>query len=469
MISHNPKTEKRKPSTMPKLILINPVGKKSGYLMSSISRFAPLGLAYIAAVTPRHWDIEIIDENHTEFHYKPADLVGITAFTSNINRAYAIAREYRQKGTKVIIGGIHASMLPDEALQFTDCVVVGEAEKIWPQVVLDFERGRLKRQYEGPRIDLAQGNIRPRRDLLHPNYFWQSVQTSRGCPFDCYFCSVSRYLGRRYRQRPVEDVLDEIASIESPYIAFVDDNLIGYGPRSRERAKALFRGMIKRKLNKKWWMQTSINATEDESVIRLAARAGCLFVFIGFESIDQGALRKMDKGVNLKSGVTSYKTTAHIYHRHGIGVLGAFILGNDDESLSYYKRLAKFLLRSHIDAFQISILTPLPGTRLMADKIASGDLIYDNFPDDWEKYRFSYMVHEPMGIKPENVYIGDNYIKSRLYAFPLFHYRMLRSFVGLKNPTNFLVAFKLNHALKRSWQNAHYYQKYPHRIGARAD
>ncbi len=449
---------------MPKLVLINPVGKKSGYLMSSISRFAPLGLAYIAAVTPGHWDIEIIDENFDTFEYTAADLVGITAFTSNINRAYDIADTYRRKGTKVIIGGIHASMAPDETAKFADTVVVGEAENIWPQIIADFEQGRLAPLYQGPRIDLSQGNLRPRRDLLHPGYFWQSVQTSRGCPFDCYFCSVSRYLGRRYRQRPVEDVLEELESIESPNIAFVDDNLIGYGDDSRARAKALFRGMIDRKLNKKWWMQTSINAAEDESVIRLAAEAGCLFVFIGFETIDQGSLKKMKKGVNLRAGVESYQATARIYHRYGIGVLGAFILGNDHESANYYKRLADFLLKSGIDAFQISILTPLPGTRLMDDQIAASNLIYDNFPDDWEKYRFSYMVHYPQGIDRETVYIGDNYIKNRLYAFPFFHYRMLRSFFQLKNPYNFMVTVKLNQALKRSWKNSHYYQKYPKRF-----
>lgn len=449
---------------MPKLILINPVGKKSGYLMSSISRFAPLGLAYIAAVTPDHWDIEIIDENFVDFHYQEADLVGITAFTSNINRAYDIAQRYRQKNIKVIIGGIHASMAPDETAGFADAVVVGEAEGIWPQIILDFEQGRLGRRYEGPRIDLSKGNLLPRRDLLHPNYFWQSVQTSRGCPFDCYFCSVSRYLGRRYRQRPVEDVLDELESISTPYIAFVDDNLIGYGEESNERAKALFRGMIARNLKKKWWMQTSINASEDESVIKLAAEAGCLFVFIGFETIDQASLKKMKKGVNLKAGVASYKKTAQIYHRHGIGILGAFILGNDFESEDYYRRLADFLLHSGIDAFQISILTPLPGTRLMDDQIAAGNLIHGNFPEDWEKYRFSYMVHQPEGVARETVYIGDNYIKNKLYAFPFYHLRLLRSFIQLKNLTNFMVTVKLNRALKRSWQNSHYYQKYPRRF-----
>jgi radical SAM superfamily enzyme YgiQ (UPF0313 family) len=450
---------------MPKLLLINPVGKKSGYLMSSISRFAPLGLAYIAAVTPDHWDIEILDENFTEFTYKPADLVGITAFTSNINRAYDIARQYRRDNTAVVLGGIHASMAPDESAQYANAVVVGEAENIWPQVIADFERAQLKARYDAPRVDLSQGNIRPRRDLLHPGYFWQSVQTSRGCPFDCHFCSVSRYLGRQYRQRPVEDILGELAAIESTYIAFVDDNLIGYGPESRERAKALFQGMIDRNLQKKWWMQTSINAAEDESIIALAAKAGCLFVFVGFETIDQASLKKIKKGVNLRAGVASYKTATQMFHRHGIGVLGAFILANDYESENYYRYLARFLIKSEIDAFQISILTPLPGTRLMDEQAAAKNLIHSHFPDDWDKYRFSYLVHHPQGVDQETVYVGDNFIKGRLYSFPYFHYRMMRSFFKLRNLTNFMVTVKLNRALKRSWENSHYYSTYPHQFG----
>ena len=158
-------------------------------------------------MTPSHWEIGIIDENVEEFRFEEADLVGITGFTSSINRAYAIAQMYRQKNIKVVMGGIHSSMLPDEALQYADTVVTGEVEGIWEQVIEDFEDNRLLPRYDGPRIDLSQTQIIPRHDLLHPNYFWNSVQTSRGCPFNCNFCSVSRYLGKEYRQRKAEDVL----------------------------------------------------------------------------------------------------------------------------------------------------------------------------------------------------------------------------------------------------------------------
>ena len=180
---------------MKKLLLINPVSRRSGLLLSRFSTFSPLGLAYVAAVTPSNWEVKIADENMDAFEFEEADLVGITAFTSNINRAYKIARMYRERKIKVVIGGIHASMLPDEALQFADTVVVGEAENIWQKVVADFEHNRLSSLYVGPRVNLGQFKILPRRDTLHPQYFWHSVQTSRGCPFNCDFCSVSKYLG----------------------------------------------------------------------------------------------------------------------------------------------------------------------------------------------------------------------------------------------------------------------------------
>lgn len=446
---------------MKKLLLINPVGRKSGYLMSRYSTFSPLGLAYVAAVTPPHWEVKIIDENFEAFAPEDADLVAITAFTSNVNRAYEIASGYRKQGTKVIMGGIHASMIPDEVMRYADSVIVGEVEGIWDKVIADFENDRLAGKYEGPRLDLTAFKIIPRRDLLHSDYLWKSVQTSRGCPFNCHFCSVSRYLGTQYRYRRAEDVLQELKGIEDPYIAFVDDNLIGYSPENIDRAKRLFRGMIERSLDKKWWMQTSINAADDEEAIRLAAEAGCMFVFIGFETISLNALQSMKKGVNVKTGVANYKRVVDVFHKHGIGVFGAFIIGNDYETAPYYKDLADYLATSGIDMFQISILTPLPGTGLMDKMQAEERLIYSDFPCDWDKYRFSYMVHRPVEAEIDRVYMADNYIKKRLYTFPAYPIRLLKSLVRLKSLKKFYAVYMLNRALKMSWENAHYFNKYP--------
>lgn len=428
--------------------------------MSRFTTFAPLGLGYVAAVTPSTWQVKIIDENFEPFTYESADLVGITAFTSNINRAYEIAKIYRMKNTKVVLGGIHGSMFPEEALRYVDGIVCGEVERIWHIVIDDFENSTLKRNYIGPRLDFEALDITPRRDLFHPNYFWQSVQTSRGCPFDCNFCSVSKYLGRAFRQRKPAAVLSELSEIQTDYIAFVDDNLIGYQQSSRLRANAIFEGMVHLNLNKKWWMQTSINAAEDERTVELAAKAGCMFVFIGFETIDRRALKEMKKGVNIRQGVEKYKKVVDTFHKYGIGVMGAFIIGNDYESASYYKKLADFINKSGIDIIQISVLTPLPGTRLMKALQAEGRIVYDDFPKDWEKYRFSYLVHRPNGIKPDVVYTGDNYIKDRLYSFPAYHSRLLSTLVNLKSKTKFMTAVMLNKALKKSWQNSHYYSNF---------
>jgi len=446
---------------MKKLLLVNPVGQASGYLLSKFSTIPPMSLAYIGAVTPSDWEIKIADENFGRFEIEEADLVGISAFTSNINRAYEIARLYRNRGIKVVIGGIHASMLPDEALQYADAVVIGEAEQIWGKVVEDFENNRLAAKYLGTRVDFTKNTVRPRRDLIDPRYLFQSIQTSRGCPFDCNFCTVSKYLGTKFRQRSAHDVLDELQEIEGEYLFFLDDNLIGHSQESIKRAKDIFSGMIKLGLNKKWWMQTSIDSTRDEEVFKLAADAGCMFAFIGFEAIDEMTLRGMKKGINLKIGVDNYKKVVDTLHFHGIGVVGAFIIGNDHESPLYYRKLAKFIARSGIDVVQMAILTPLPGTVFMGQMEKEGRLLYAKFPEDWDKYRLSYVVRQPEGVEPETIYIGDNYVKQYLYSFPWNQYRILKSFFSIKNPKNAYAVYRFNKALKKSWQGSHYFRKYP--------
>lgn len=446
---------------MKKLLLINPVGRRSGTLLTRFSTFPPLSCAYIAAMTPSHWEVKLIDENFDAFRFEEADLVGITAFTSNITRAYELAAKYRKRKIKVVLGGIHASMIPDEAQQFVDCVVVGEVEQIWEKVIRDFENNHLKSRYIGSPVDLSEYKIKPRRELLHPNYIWNSVQTSRGCPFNCSFCSVSKYLGKTYRQRSASDVLAELEDIEGKHVFFLDDNLIGYTPENRARSTELFRGMLERNLSKKWWMQTSINLVDDETAIELAAQAGCMYVFIGFESIDSEKLKGMRKGINLRVGVKNYKKVVDLFHKYGIAVLGSFVIGNDYESPGYYKELSRFLVSSGIDIIQITLLTPLPGTELMDRLRKEGALIFQEFPKDWDKYRFSYMVYQPKGVDIDTIYTGNNYIKHNLYTFPNYQYRLLKSLFSIKNPTSFYAAYKANNAYKKGWRNSHYHNNYP--------
>lgn len=212
-------------------------------------------------------------------------------------------------------------------------------------------------------------------------------------------------------------------------------------------------------------MQTSINVGDHEQLIKLAAQSGCMYAFIGFEAISVEHLKGMKKGINLKIGVENYKKVVDLFHKYGIAVLGAFIIGNDHESPSYYKALTDFIIRSGIDAIQITILTPLPGTNLMQQLLKEGRLNYQNFPGDWDKYRFSYVVHQPNGVSLDMIYTGNNYIKNAIYRFPTYHYRILKSLVNLKNLPSFYSSYKANQGYKKGWLNSHYFKDYPADFG----
>ncbi|RPJ62017.1 MAG: radical SAM protein, partial [Dehalococcoidia bacterium] len=349
-----------------KLVLVNPVNpSRVGLTVNKSSRFPPLGLGIIAALTPSTWEVILLDETWEPFNYCAADLVGITAFTAAAPRAYEIARQYRSNGVPVVMGGIHASMCPGEVSRFADTVVTGEAETVWPQIIADFEAGCLKSNYSGTWGELA-GNPLPRRDLFNPGYMFASVQTSRGCPMDCSFCSVTAFNGRRYRRRPTMEVLDELSMISQKMVFFVDDNIIGYGEEARKGALELFKGMVERKLDKWWFCQASLNFGDDEEVLAWARRAGCKMVFLGLESDDEDGLAEVNKQLNLKRQVSTYDDALKRIHKAGIAVLGAFIFGMDSDTCPKLDVRASYMINSDVDVMQITHLTPLPGTRLFA-------------------------------------------------------------------------------------------------------
>ena len=401
---------------MPKLLLINPVNPaRTGLTVNKSSRFPPISLGILAALTPPEWDVEIVDENWETFKFKQADLVGITAFTASAPRAYEIAAEYRQRGIKTVMGGIHASMCAQEALQYVDSVVVGEAEETWQTVLADFSAGSLKREYRG-----SWGNLEdlvwPRRDLFNPGYMFASIQTSRGCPMDCEFCSVTSYNGRRYRRRPNDEILAELETIPQKMLFFVDDNIIGYGQEHRQAALELFREMAKRKLNKLWFCQASINFADDEELLKWAARAGCKMVFLGLEAEEAGALDAVDKHLNLQRGVDSYRSAFARIHKAGIAVLGAFIFGMDGDTPFKLKQREEYILSSAIDVMQTTYLTPLPGTRLFERYRSEKRLLYENYPADWAHYDMTEVVFTPDGMSPIELRDGMQTANEKMYS-----------------------------------------------------
>jgi radical SAM superfamily enzyme YgiQ (UPF0313 family) len=382
-----------------RLYLINPCNPLVSIVRVRESRWnryrvwKPLSLMVLAGMTSPEWKVTILDENLGVPNYPampPPDLVGITAFTSQANRAYEVAAHFRRLGVPVVMGGIHATMCLDEVTDRVDSVVTGEAESVWPQVLEDARHGCLKRRYDG---GLAKINDVPlaRHDLLAGGYAFGAVQTTRGCPLNCTFCSVTAFNGARYRQRPIPDVVREFQAIREKRVLVVDDNLIGTRPEHIERAKDLFRAMTKAGLRKEWVGQAAINFADDEELLAVAAKAGCRGVFIGFESPEPQGLLEIGKKFNLLKG-RDFRASVRRIQRHNIMVVGSFIIGLDVDRPGIGERIARVASQYGIDNLNVLFLTPLPGTRLWDQMKADGRIALSAFPEDWKYYTLTYPV-----------------------------------------------------------------------------
>ncbi|MGD0651485.1 MAG: radical SAM protein [Verrucomicrobiia bacterium] len=456
-----------------RLYLINPsnplvsIVKVKGSRWNRYRVWKPLSLMVLAGLTPQEWEISIVDENLGAPDY-PAmprpDLVGITAFTSQANRAYEVATHFRRLGVPVVMGGIHATMCLDEVMERVDSVVTGEAEGIWPQVLEDARHGSLKRRYDG---GLAEMNDVPlaRHDLLAAGYAFGAIQTTRGCPLNCSFCSVTTFNGARYRQRPIPDVVREFQSVHEKYVLVVDDNLIGTRPDHIARAKDLFRAIAQANLRKEWVAQATINFADNEELLALAAKAGCRGVFIGFESPTPEGLRELGKKFNLLKG-RDFRASVRRIQRHNILVVGSFIIGLDVDEPGIGKRIAEVASQYGVDNLNVLFLTPLPGTRLW-DQMKSEDRIaLDTFPEDWRYYTLTFPVARYKHLSLDGIIEEMISCDRRFYSMPrilrrvcssLWHRRMpLVSLVGnLSYRSNIRVNCKAYTDFKRQRGNKH--------------
>ncbi|MEQ1870176.1 MAG: radical SAM protein [Vicinamibacterales bacterium] len=376
-----------------RLVLINPRNRVSLY---GDYLWEPLAFGYVAAATPDHWDVELIDEQcegARDYSTVQADLVGLTAFTTQAPRAYQIAKEFRARGIPVVMGGIHASLVSDEAAQYVDALCLGESENVWPQLIADVEAGTLGTRYDGG--SSGSSVLPPDRSIFakYP-YEYVSAQTSRGCPMDCSFCSVTAFNGRAFRMREVEDVVSEVAAIPQRDIIFVDDDLNGFSPKAKRRCLDLFRAMTAAQLGKQWITQVTINFGDDDELPRLARESGCAGVFIGLESTDTQSLAMIRKdGMSQRRGIAYYRENVARIRSHGIGVVGSFILGIDTQNMdTIVSDILRFAAETELDGLNPTILTPLPGTRDYAKYDAEGRILFKNYPDDWEKYTLAFPV-----------------------------------------------------------------------------
>jgi radical SAM superfamily enzyme YgiQ (UPF0313 family) len=318
-----------------------------------------LGLGILAAHTPPEDEVIYTDDLVRPFDVardvKDVDLVGISVDSKTARRSYEIAAAYRARGVKVVLGGIHATAVPEEAARFADAVVLSEAEELWPRVIADFKRGALAPRYEGPLPDFKHNRL-PRRDLFRSKKYipFQVVQTMRGCPYPCEFCSVSTANGTTMRFRAVDEVLSELRSL-GKLILFGDDNVMIHRKYSGE----LFTRMAE--LGKHWIGQCSLAAVKRIDNVRLMAESGCKALFIGFESIDDATLRHTGKRQNKPS---EYREVLEMLHEHGISTWGSFVFGFDTDDPEVFERTAEFGIEMRLTMALYAILTPYPGTQL---------------------------------------------------------------------------------------------------------
>jgi radical SAM superfamily enzyme YgiQ (UPF0313 family) len=378
------------------------------------ARIPNLALPILAALSPPDAEISFIDDLLTPIHLekdlKEVDLVGITVLTKTALRAYEIAAAYRKKGIPVVLGGIHATALPEEAKLHADSVVIGEAEEVWPRLIEDAKAGHLKPFYRQESfIDLSK-IPRPRREILPKNGYFplDVIQVTRGCPFRCEFCSVRNFFGDTYRFRPIHDVIEEINSLRHRLIMFNDDNIIGNPSYSKELLKALI------PLKKKWIGQASLSGLKEAENVALLAKSGCIGLLIGFESLSKKNLMKSQKFQNDPS---EYREIIHTLHQFGITIWGSFIFGFDEDDPSIFEKTVDFTIQTKLFSVVFALLTPYPETTFYQRVKNEGRLVQDRW---WllEKPEDSAPYFLPMKMSAEALREGWKRAWKEFYSFP---------------------------------------------------
>jgi radical SAM superfamily enzyme YgiQ (UPF0313 family) len=435
------------PRTQPrrrKLLLVDPYPRENPYRLGSSERkaiwFPKLSLPTIAAYTPEHWDVEIQDEAVREIDLDcPADLVGISIMTCYAPRAYELAAEFRKRGVPVVLGGVHPTYCPEEALQHCDAIVTGEAEDSWPRLVADFEAGRMQRHYKMEQFPALEGYRPPRVDLLSDDAYMTRMCTftTRGCHFDCEFCSVSPFNGKSTRRRPVPEVIAEITRVkqwvagelvarmgkgslrdalkimakvrmgieDGSIFAFVDDLHNSNRAYCRDLWAAL------KPLNIKWGCQSTLFLGDDEEMVKLAAESGCVSVFVGLESIFEESLGETHKPFNK---VKKFEEEIKMFHDHGIMVNPGIVFGFDNDDESVFERTVEFLIKNHCELAYFNVLTPLPGTPLHVRYEAEGRI----FDRNWTHYDGKHVTFYPKRMTPEQLQEGFYWANHTFYSLP---------------------------------------------------
>ncbi len=388
-------TSKQKPL----LLLIQPAQESDrlGTKRRRSTGFPKVTLPLLAAYAEGRFNIHIVDESvdDIDFTMKP-DLVAVTVLTLMSKRAYEIADIFRKEGIKVVLGGPHVYFFPDEAAEHADALVLREAETAWPQLLNDFLSGSMKEQYQGEGLHDMKGLPHPRFELLRQDAYHTPnvIETARGCPHRCTYCSVTLYWGHTFRFRPVEEVVEEIRAMPPGDVAFIDDNIIG----SPKRAKKLFRAIAP--LKRKWASQADLKIAKDPELLRLCAESGCQWLFMGLESVNSENIA--DVGKSRTNPVAEYADAIATIQKAGIKILGSFIFGLDHDRKDVFDNTVEFCIRNGLAAANFYIFTPMPFTKLFDEMKEEGRILHE----DWSRYDANHVVFKPKYMTPEELMEG---------------------------------------------------------------
>ena len=365
-----------------------------------------LALYILEGLTPNEHEVKIIEEESEVIDFEQeCDLVGISCMTANAPRAYELCQEFNKRGKKIILGGVHPTILPDEALQHADCVVVGEAEGVWNTILTDFQNNNLKRKYYNPTPDLGKYVPKDFRKIIKKRLFnLVPIMTTRGCPYNCDFCCVTNLFGKEMRHIPIENVVRDIQESGAKNFMFLDDNIIGHP----KYAKALFEAI--KPLNIKWVGQASVSLlVRDSTLMQLAADSGCKVLFFGIESVSKKQLQTMRKAFN---EIEHLENALKKIKKMGILIHASMVFGFDNDTKEIFNDTVKFLIRNKVSTVSFNILTPYPGTKTYESLKNENRLI----TTDWRYYDHNTVVFKPSNMKPYELQIGKVNARKKFYS-----------------------------------------------------
>jgi len=416
----------------------------SGYHIHDGS-MEPLPLAIIAGLVNEPDHVVMYDDRLEMIPYdESTDLVCITVDSFSARRAYEISAEYRKRGVKVVLGGMHVSLLADEAAQYADAIVAGDAEPVWNQLIQDARQDNLQRIYSAPFGLPQDGNFPNRAIFKGKKYLPVSLmQFSRGCKFNCTFCSVSQFFKHSHQCRKMEDVLYEIEKDKLKTILFVDDNMV----TNRKELKVFLRELIPLKV--KWASQSSIDMVDDRELLRLMADSGCVGNLIGFESINMDTLKWFKKSPNIRD-FNGYKEVLSIFRDYGFLTWASFMVGNDFDTIDTIDRTVEFAVKNKFTLSFFHVLMPYPGTQIYEQFKKEDRLLYDghwwNHPD----YRYNQAAFKPRLMTAEQLSEATIKANKDFYSMGSIFHRLLDTRTNMRNLVNFMIYCRFNHVIRKT-------------------